>query len=424
MKSIRLENYRCFTDQSFGFKQGINLLVGDNASGKTTVLKALKSAMSSFFSGYSDEHTRFIGLHKSDFTETFSELSKINEKPITVSFDLSDIMEQEGNSNMTLLNKKSKTSVKGLKNISQWAKTLMISTFVDNVQKEPLPLFASFSTKDIHSPRRINQSIFKKYLQKPSLGYYECIYGDGFFSYWITRLLVLTEGGKGVLEIDGVKRAINKALGIEGCNVINTFSVRPLQGKVYYHLIDGREVDSENLSDGYTRLVHIVTDLAFRCMLLNQGVYGINAIEETRGTVLIDEIDLHLHPTLQSLVIKSLRKAFPNLQFIVTTHAPMVMSGIEIDDNNQIYHLKYSILDGYTVENMQAFGMDASTIIKTEFGMTPRDQSVQDALDELFSLIDQENIKEAQQKLEQMRSRFSDSLPELSKAETMINLIS
>lgn len=130
-------------------------------------------------------------------------------------------------------------------------------------QANPLPLFASFTTEDIHSNRKLEEKRFKQYFHKPSFGYYECMQGNGFFPYWIKRLLVLTEGNKSIEEIEGVQQAIKKALGEEGCNIITHMSVRPNQGKVYYHFTDGREVEAENLSDGYTRVVNIVTFTPF-----------------------------------------------------------------------------------------------------------------------------------------------------------------
>lgn len=68
MKQIRLEHFRCYTDLNINFKSGINLLIGDNASGKTTVLKACQYVLSSFFAGYSDENTRWISPGDDDFT--------------------------------------------------------------------------------------------------------------------------------------------------------------------------------------------------------------------------------------------------------------------------------------------------------------------------------------------------------------------
>ena len=73
MKEIRMGNFRCYADQSIEFKPGINLLIGDNASGKTTILKACKYVLSAFFSGFSDENTRWISPDESDFTENIKD---------------------------------------------------------------------------------------------------------------------------------------------------------------------------------------------------------------------------------------------------------------------------------------------------------------------------------------------------------------
>lgn len=58
MREIRLENFRCYTDLSVSFRSGVNLFVGDNATGKTSILKACKYVLSSFFSGFSDDNTK------------------------------------------------------------------------------------------------------------------------------------------------------------------------------------------------------------------------------------------------------------------------------------------------------------------------------------------------------------------------------
>ena len=82
------------------------------------------------------------------------------------------------------------------------------------------------------------------------------------FDYWMHRLLILQEGQKSLSEIEVVQCAIGEALGDSGCNIIRNVSIRPLQKTVYFHFVDGREIDSRNLSDGYKRLVNIVTDLS------------------------------------------------------------------------------------------------------------------------------------------------------------------
>lgn len=416
MTNIELINFKCYEYLKISFKRKTNLLIGDNSSGKTTIIKAISYALNSFFTGFSDDNTRFVGLSKYDFTEKTSNTGYINESPITVNFVLL------GKSAQLVLNtQKGSTQRTPLYPILNSAKVLQETLFEGDVQVKPLPLFANFSTEDIHSVRKLSMTPFSEYFHKPSFGYYECLQGDGFFPYWTKRLLVLKEGGKGKIELSCVQQAIQRALGDDGCGIINDVEIRHNQSKVYYHFTDGREIDSNNLSDGYKRLVNIVIDLAFRCALLNQGIYGEKACLKTEGTVLIDEIDLHLHPTLQSVVIKGLQRAFPKLQFIITSHAPMVMTSIQSDEENIIYKLSYSKEKRYEAFPVSLYGMDASTILDVELNTTPRSKEVDDELSKLFDLIDKNEASKAKTLLSKLQEYFGDKLPELARAEAMLN---
>jgi predicted ATP-binding protein involved in virulence len=418
MEKIILNNYRCFEHIELSFKEKVNLLIGDNSSGKTTLIRAFSTVLNSFFIGFSDENTRFFGLAQNDFSIVESSTGLANESKIKIDFNYLNV-----DASLELNSKKGRTLQKPLDPIYKVGKELYQGLFQEGNQVLSLPLFASFSTSDIHTNRKINGDKFKKYEHKPSFGYYECLQGDGFLEYWTKRLLILKEAQKGDIEIEGVRLAVQKALGSEGCNVISDIQIRHNQGKVYYILTDNREVDTDNLSDGLRRLVNIVLDLSFRCMLLNRGIYELEACQKTTGTVLIDEIDLHLHPTLQSVVVKGLRNAFPKLQFIITSHAPMVMTEIPIDNENKIYRLAYSKEDGYSAKEIQTYGLDASTIIDTVLGVVPRSKDVDDRLKKLFSFIDIEKYNEAFDTLKTMRNEFGDSLPELAEAEAMLNFL-
>ena len=169
--------------------------------------------------------------------------------------------------------------------------------------------------------------------------------------------------------------------------------------------------------------MNIVTDLAFRCAILNRGIFGNNACEKTCGTVLIDEIDLHLHPSLQVKVLNALHATFPKLQFVATTHAPMVMTGIENNSENVVYKLKYSSSTGYSLELIQTYGMDASSITRNVLDLIPRDNYVNTRLEQLFNDIDNSRFDDARIKLKALYDKFGSTLPELSKAETMLNLL-
>ena len=442
MKEIRLENFRCYTNQIIRFRTGINLLIGDNASGKTSMLKACKYVLSAFFSGFSDENTRWINPDINDFSIQINDGVIAPELPVKIHFVCDSRQYEslsyngecynpgEGQEYYTLQKNSKKNSralITGITRYRDYANLLQETyTRIDDNQITrifALPLFACFSTEDIHATRKIDANKFLEYAQKASFGYYECLDGNGFFPYWEKRLLILHEGQKNLQEIEIVRNSISKALGREGCNIIADMQVRSIQGRIYYIFTDGREVEADLLSDGYKRLVNIVTDIAFRCALLNREIYGLNSPERTSGTVLIDEVDLHLHPTLQATVLKGLRNAFPKIQFIITTHAPMVMTGVESNSENVVYKLDYSETHGYTIMETDTFGMDVSMITNAILGQIPRDKEVDRELDILFNDIDEENYADARIRLSEMKEKFGDNLPELSKAEAILGFM-
>ena len=224
MKRIRVENFRCYDDLTVNLKSGVNLLIGDNASGKTTVLKACRYVLSAFFSGYSDENTRWESPVDDDFSVRIADGMILPERPIRIFFlpnttqyaplPEENALVRPGTGEKEYVvqknsKKNSRSLIGGLEGFRDYARLLV------NVTDKALPLFASFSTEDIHSTRRLDAARFKNYLQKVSFGYYECLNGDGFFPYWLKRLLVLQEGQKNLHEIASVRTAVSKALGTE-----------------------------------------------------------------------------------------------------------------------------------------------------------------------------------------------------------------
>ena len=396
MRDITIKNFRCYEEKSIEFRRGVNLLIGDNSVGKTSLLRACNLVMNAFFSGFSDENTVWKSADDNDFRST-----GITEQPVEIVFhpgewDFPVISTTMGESysldrNIDLkIEKKSKKNSRNLvsgliplrdyaSNTKLWSHIVLEDKSIQQIN--PLPVYAYFTTEDIHSVRKFDKEKFKKHIQKPSFGYYECFDCRGLFECWIKRLLVLKEAQKGEDEINSVRNAIIDALGPAGCNIINDMDIRHNESKVYFKFVDGRESESALLSDGYRRLVNIVMDIAFRCALLNKSMFGDQCYKHTHGTVIIDEIDEHLHPALQVRVLKALQDTFPKIQFIVSTHAPLVMSSVEPrkdengNDINVVYKLEY--IDGeYTHKELNIYGMDASTIIETYMGQPSRDLKV------------------------------------------------
>jgi predicted ATP-binding protein involved in virulence len=116
------------------------------------------------------------------------------------------------------------------------------------------------------------------------------------------------------------------------------------------------------MSDGVRGVVSLVADLAFRCMRLNSPM-GEDAILETKGIVLIDEVDQHLHPGWQQRILQAIRKAFPNIQFIVTTHSPEVLTTVE---SRQIRILQDGKCYGAPAGTL---GAESSRLLQTVLGI-------------------------------------------------------
>jgi predicted ATP-binding protein involved in virulence len=99
----------------------------------------------------------------------------------------------------------------------------------------------------------------------------------------------------------------------------------PLMKEVTVDFEHHAEQPFSNLSDGQRNMLALAGDLAVKAVRLNYAVLGHEVLRQTPGIVLIDEIDLHLHPTWQRVVLENLRSVFPNLQFIATTHSPFIV---------------------------------------------------------------------------------------------------
>lgn len=177
----------------------------------------------------------------------------------------------------------------------------------------------------------------------------------------------------------------------------------------------GSEAAWDELSDGFHVFIALVGDIARRAVILNSQD-GAEAPLLVEGVVLIDEVDLHLHPRWQRIVLGRLRQAFPKLQFIVTTHSPQVLSSTK---NHQVRRLV-----NWTISDDPVFveGRDTNAILREEMGTDDRDERGKEILTKLYALIDDAKVPEARTLLAELRrTRWGDSDPELIRAEGLLD---
>ncbi len=176
----------------------------------------------------------------------------------------------------------------------------------------------------------------------------------------------------------------------------------------------GQELIINQLSDGEKCLLAMVGDLARRLAIANPSLPD---PLQGSGVVLIDEIELHLHPKWQREIIPALTRTFPNCQFIVTTHSPQVISDVQPDS---IYILEATPEGIVAKRPDSSFGRDSNYILEVLMDTPARKEEIKDELLELFRLIDQGDLDGARQLRQQIADQIGADEPELVKANVLL----
>jgi predicted ATP-binding protein involved in virulence len=175
-----------------------------------------------------------------------------------------------------------------------------------------------------------------------------------------------------------------------------------------------QELIINQLSDGEKGLLAMVGDLARRLAIANPSLPD---PLQGSGVVLIDEIELHLHPKWQREIIPALTRTFPNCQFIVTTHSPQVLSQVKPDS---IYILEKTDAGIIAKHPESSYGRDSNRILEDLMDVPERPQRIKDEISQLFRLIDQGDIEGAKQLRQQIENKIGHDEPEFVRADVLI----
>lgn len=174
-------------------------------------------------------------------------------------------------------------------------------------------------------------------------------------------------------------RFINDEFAVSG---VSASKIAKSDYSVRFEFAKGGAVFAEMLPMGYKRLLHIVFDLAYRAFILTKGE------REPQGVVMIDEVELHLHPTLQQEVIHRFQNAFPEIQFVFSTHSPLAISNILVD-GEACKLIKLDVQDGnYTMQYVgNIYGIDYATSLTEVMGAKHRKSEIDRLVDSIVILL-------------------------------------
>jgi predicted ATP-binding protein involved in virulence len=419
IQQLTIKNFKKFRECRIEFDPHFNLLVGDNATGKTSVLDALTIAIDAWFlgmrtaekaGGIDGDDVHLAPIHHPDST-TF-------EKQFPARIEAKGLVQGKSIEwSRELLREGGKTTTGRTKEIASLAE--QADHAVRDGKEVVLPLICSYGAerlwfeyfhrdqpkkKDDSTPRR--PSRFDGYLDCTGFNIQE----SDLIAWMKAEFLASRQRGASTIAWSAIKGAVLACVeyttDLFFDDRLNEFVVR-MEGL-------GDQLFS-TLSHGQRIMLTLIGDIVRRVVKLNLDL-GEKALLETPGVVLIDELDLHLHPKWQRRVIKDLKKTFPRVQFIATTHSPQLI-GEALPEEIRILE------NGGVFKPERSFGLDSSEILEEVMKSNRRDIEVDGLLKRLSELIDQEDMDRAREVLSQVEERLGANDPEVTGANTMINLL-
>ncbi|MEZ0332120.1 MAG: AAA family ATPase [Methylophilaceae bacterium] len=450
LKKLTLANFRGFEQIDLDFADDVTVIAGVNGVGKSGVLKALTTAMSLALPKFTVSRESPLGLSDTDVQSGKPGLSMsitLALDAAIVIVDLTRAAPLEADKAVTLIKRRdelrfaTRETKKGSKeeqDINDEIRLIEIQldqasdisavrilpddatteanelvTTLKGGAKQPLAVFYSTSRflsrlpPTLPKTKKIDAaSAYDKSLNQPEVSLND-------FANWYR--VVVEEAA--AADRDRLFLQLEQAIKtfLPEVSNLKLHEGRPPRFSV---VKSGQLLFLEQLSDGERGLLALVFDLTRRLAIANPD--SDNPIAEGAALVLIDEIELHLHPKWQRNVLQRLRDIFKACQFVVTTHSPLVLGEVEA---RCVRFLEF--VDGKVgvIIPTEAYGMDANRILQEFMGAPVRNRQVESELKRIFELIDQEQFDDARSSIAALEQQLGEDEPELTRASSLIRFL-
>ena len=350
IEEIHIQNFKLFDQKSFKFHPQFNLVVGVNGSGKTSLLKAIAQVLAECMWGVSQE-LPFEDQNVRRILASAGILLRYEKKyPVKIH---APILSMGADSSEFLNFIRLGEATEHHPTVAQFASgtEFLLKQKADKLDQglwETLPVIAFYRCNRLWKNNGPTPTPFDAATEKESrlAGYASWFDASADFpSFWrwviakhLERLEVAEAMGTQAYYEEAVDISYGNMMSIDELQLVNSALADCLENArgIRYDLKQktilvgwntGELTPFELLSDGQRVTLAMVADIARRACLLNPHLRS-KVLEETPGIVLIDELDLHLHPIWQRRIIGDLRRTFPKIQFIATTHSPFLIQSV------------------------------------------------------------------------------------------------
>lgn len=393
-KKLVIDNFLCFDHFDIQFAPGVSVIIGRNGAGKTSLIRALVYSLYFMFTNDRSMGDDFLSAGNPDLKMRSIRYDEFHRNKSTddVAVDANFHGEIEFLGTLIAWDMYRRSTSGSALNPAKYkpAYQQLMHLYRENNE---LPLVAYFSDSFPH--KLTNISSFAKQQMSANgntlrnFGYYQWDNETACVEIWQRRLLNSMAKVKQLEddtdaftknEVDFVSRKLkqfSQVVNVDMCDA--SFEINRLfymfdeeqKPELWLRLKSGREIKFDALPAGYKRLYSIVLDLAYRAYLLNR-----QADVEPTGLAMIDEIDLHLHPSLETEVVERFARTFPQLQFIMTSHSPLVISNLSSNNKrNKVFRLVAGEKSPHELPDL--FGVDYDDVLLDWMEGYPRNEELE-----------------------------------------------
>ena len=412
LDQLHIQNFRCYEDATFDFQPGFNLVVGVNGSGKTSLLQAVATSFSDFAS--STGHHSFAGTGNEvrfviNAFEGHSRFERCFPLVLKASGDVLGATHWE-----FFISRKGTPPLADIEFEIEIGRTINEISSKSDLDLQVLAFYragrrwtASNVSAEFAATHKVSR--FDGYKDWFDAATNLTDFESWFIGKTLEQLQKVSKSGHPKNGFNDELTWVNEAI---KCALPNCKGMQyDLASRNLIVDFDNNSFPFGDLSDGQRGMVALFADIARRMCILNPHM-GKNVLKKTSGVVIIDELDIHLHPAWQRIVVPALKAAFPKVQFIAASHSPQIIGGLKPEEimllsNGDVSHPRVS------------YGLDSSQVLEEVMGVTEREPEIETLLSELFSTIEDNNLEKAKAQLQSLKEKAPD-LPEFAGAQALI----
>ena len=416
LKEVTIKNYRAVQELNLEFKPGFNLLIGNNGAGKTSVLEAISVGLAGFLAGIDGVSAKSI-LHD----DIHFVLNRAGDASGGIQYftpvEIGCVAEIGGRE-WTWRRRRVDASGKARTTVEP-SDIRRIAGNMANDMNVKLPLLSYQSEARVWQQKRGDfGNELKKKLNDRRCGYIGCLdYSldiKGIREWCLKMELAAFQQKREIGEYEAFKGLVSSVMQrMSGLEERPVLYYDTQVGDIVY-VEKGEVMPVAHLSAGYQSVLWMVMDLAYRLALLNPDAKEqLNIIP---GIVLIDELDMHLHPRWQWNMISALEETFPRIQFIAATHSPIIISScrhenlISINEARDIVYLP------------SAYGFSVNDILDLRLGSVEKPEWVRKLNRQFDEAMDQEDEETAGIILSRMKEALGEDHADVRSAEAELQL--